>query len=275
MRIFLSGVFFLRNTLNIIYNWHLHSLPISIELSHTQTNFSALNLTTDTEGKNFRMLFSLRSWMTLLHSKRKLNTRSSLKSLCQFLEENSQVTLPASRGPEWKTGRREHQSCVALSLGGIPPTAQHSVGLGYLYSVSPLKCIFTFGKLPWASQTTFSRNRFWNGCMSILQCHLVLCFEVFSVWRTGLWRWLHRFCLVGSQWLFCPIHSEAYLLLRLYNPVLYSRTSTYPCKYFGECQGGGTHCIPNMCKIGTGWSWLSGHPELYIKTLEVRKHLEN
>lgn len=83
---------------------------------------------------------------------------SSLKSLCQFLEENSQVTLPASRDPEWKTGRREHQSCVALSLSGIPPTAPHSVGLGYLYSVSLLKYIFTFGKLPWAFQSTFSRS---------------------------------------------------------------------------------------------------------------------
>lgn len=61
MRIFLSGVFFLRNTLNIIYKWHLHSLPISKELSHTETNFSALNLTTDMEGKNFRMLLSLLS----------------------------------------------------------------------------------------------------------------------------------------------------------------------------------------------------------------------
>lgn len=214
MRIFLSGVFFLRNTLNIIYNWHLHSLPISIELSHTQTNFSALNLTTDTEGKNFRMLLSLRSWMTLLHSKRKLNTRSSLKSLCQFLEENSQVTLPASRGPKWKTGHTEHQSCMALSLGGIPPTAPHSVGLGYLYSVSPLKCIFTFGKLPWASQSTFSRNRCAKQQQFISGYHAIQCetqrfhrMEVYKVqimaltmvaifvsltesrimWRTGFW----------------------------------------------------------------------------------------
>lgn len=69
--------------------------------------------------------------MTLLHSKRKLSTQFVTEIFMPILggEFSSHPGLLAEALNE-RRGRREHQSCVALSLGGIPPTAAHSVGLG-------------------------------------------------------------------------------------------------------------------------------------------------
>lgn len=68
--------------------------------------------------------------MTLLHSKRKVNTQLVTEISVPILggEFSSHPGLLAEALNE-RLGCWEHQSCVALSLGGIPPTAPHSVGL--------------------------------------------------------------------------------------------------------------------------------------------------